>query len=584
MSAKKVLKSRGEDEEEEEEVLDLGASKLPVPPDGGWGWFVVFGSFMIHVIADGVTYSFGIFIEEFMRYFEVGASSVSFIVSILVGVTLGSGPIASIVTNKYGCRVATIAGAVFATFGLAISAALSNIPALCLSIGICAGFGFGLIYLPAIVCVSMYFEKKRAFATGIAVCGSGIGTFILSPLTSTLIEKYEWQGAILVIAGIVSLCFLFGFLFKPLGPPSPSPKNKKTSDQATEEFEKMLNSNPENGAPEICLNGEALRPLEKQYQANSTRMALSHPVISNISKVDCSKSNGESDVVFYGSYSKIYDKNRAPNRAPETKGSGQNLVLNRKDIFYSGSLYNLREFRDDPDGYTKNVTISAEESENTGNLCQQWMKAFNKLVDFSLLKDSIYIMFVISNFLTSIGFNVPYVYTFDRAQNSLKMSKEDASFLISIIGIANTLGRIVLGYISDKPWLNTLYLYNSCLAICGLCLGLSNFCLDYTTQAIYCAVYGVTSGAYVGLTSVVLVDLIGLDQLTHGFGLLLLFQGIASVIGPPIVGALKDWQGTYDTGFYFAGFIIFLSGVMLFILPWMQKRSKKKTQPVQSVA
>jgi hypothetical protein len=46
-----------------------------------------------------------------------------------------------------------------------------------------SGFGFGLIYLPAIVSVSMYFEKKRAFATGIAVCGSGLGTFIMSPVT-----------------------------------------------------------------------------------------------------------------------------------------------------------------------------------------------------------------------------------------------------------------------------------------------------------------------------------------------------------------------------------------------------------------
>ena len=45
------------------------------------------------------------------------------------------------------------------------------------------GLGFGLIYLPAIVSVSMYFEKKRAFATGIAVCGSGLGTFIMAPVT-----------------------------------------------------------------------------------------------------------------------------------------------------------------------------------------------------------------------------------------------------------------------------------------------------------------------------------------------------------------------------------------------------------------
>ena len=46
-----------------------------------------------------------------------------------------------------------------------------------------SGLGFGLIYLPAIVSVSMYFEKKRGAATGIAVCGSGLGTAVFSPLT-----------------------------------------------------------------------------------------------------------------------------------------------------------------------------------------------------------------------------------------------------------------------------------------------------------------------------------------------------------------------------------------------------------------
>ena len=111
---------------------------------------------------------------------------------------------------------------------------------------------------------------------------------------------------------------------------------------------------------------------------------------------------------------------------------------------------------------------------------------------------------------------------------------------------------------------------------------LSAFCLDYYSLAVYAAVFGATIGAYVGLTSVVLVDLLGLDKLTNAFGLLLLFQGIASFVGPPIAGKfpqqvhkvfnwipmfslcnagrLRDVTGSYDAGFYVAGFMIAISG------------------------
>ena len=120
-------------------------------------------------------------------------------------------------------------------------------------------------------------------------------------------------------------------------------------------------------------------------------------------------------------------------------------------------------------------------------------KTLGKMTDVNLMHDGIFIMFAVSNFLTSIGFNVPYVYTVvsekahllighwhqstllcmkhflqDRAVQ-MGIEKENASFLLSVIGIANTLGRIVLGYVSDRPWLNRLYTYNICLAICGLC-------------------------------------------------------------------------------------------------------------------
>ena len=41
------------------------------------------------------------------------------------------------------------------------------------------------------------------------------------------------------------------------------------------------------------------------------------------------------------------------------------------------------------------------------------------------------------------------------------------------------------------------------------------------------------------LTTLVLADLLGADKFTNAFGLLLLFQGVATFIGPPIVGNIQ---------------------------------------------
>lgn len=127
----------------------------------------------------------------------------------------------------------TIAGAVLASACMVISYWAENVITLCFTIGIGTGLGFGLIYLPAIVSVTMYFEKKRSLATGIAVCGSGFGTFIFAPIISKLIEEFGWRGSLLILAAIVLKCVLFGALFRPLEEEKSDSKNelKKTEAQ-----------------------------------------------------------------------------------------------------------------------------------------------------------------------------------------------------------------------------------------------------------------------------------------------------------------------------------------------------------------
>lgn len=186
------------------------------PPDGGWGWVVVFASFMVNLIADGITFSFGVFYPHFLEYFGEGKGKTAWIASIFMAMPLLSGPIASFLTDRYGCRLVTVCGALLAALGFVISAFVDNMETLFLTFGIMAGFGLSLCYVAAVVIVAYYFDKKRSLATGISVCGSGIGTFIFAPLTYVLLDEYGWRGTTLILAGLFLNMAVCGLLFRDL--------------------------------------------------------------------------------------------------------------------------------------------------------------------------------------------------------------------------------------------------------------------------------------------------------------------------------------------------------------------------------
>ncbi len=79
------------------------------------------------------------------------------------------------------------------------------------------GIGFLNFYLAAIVAVQQYFDKKRAFATGIVSSGLSLGIFVWSPVTRFLIDKYNWQGALLLEGGIFLNGIILGALLRPQG-------------------------------------------------------------------------------------------------------------------------------------------------------------------------------------------------------------------------------------------------------------------------------------------------------------------------------------------------------------------------------
>lgn len=134
--------------------------------DGGYGWTVVGASFVAHVIADGCGFSFGVLFAELLDAFGESKGRTAWVGSLFVSIPAVCGPIAGVMTTRYGCRVTTIIGGLIAGVGCFASAYARSVAELCLTFGVIAGFGLSLVFVPSVVVVAFYFEKNRAFATG----------------------------------------------------------------------------------------------------------------------------------------------------------------------------------------------------------------------------------------------------------------------------------------------------------------------------------------------------------------------------------------------------------------------------------
>ncbi|PBC31691.1 Monocarboxylate transporter [Apis cerana cerana] len=229
----KVPQQNGRRNEEQLQMEDIHDNnnesievEMVVPPDGGWGWVIVAASFMCNLFVDGIIFSFGVFLNDISDAFAVSKARVALVGSLQSGFYLMAGPFVSALANRYGFRLVAILGSVISCSAFVLSYFSTSIEFLYISYGVLGGIGAGLIYVPAVITTGFYFERWRALATGIAVCGSGIGAFLLAPISDVLVKRFGWRGALLFqadvlvanIAGMLLNCSIFGAMFRPLKP------------------------------------------------------------------------------------------------------------------------------------------------------------------------------------------------------------------------------------------------------------------------------------------------------------------------------------------------------------------------------
>ncbi len=76
-------------------------------------------------------------------------------------------------------------------------------------------------------------------------------------------------------------------------------------------------------------------------------------------------------------------------------------------------------------------------------------------------------LFAFSNFILSLAHSATHLFLADRAIEN-GVGPDDSRFLHSIIFFSSTVCQIFWGFIADIPRMNRLWIYITCLIVCGI--------------------------------------------------------------------------------------------------------------------
>ncbi|XP_061191800.1 monocarboxylate transporter 12-like [Saccostrea echinata] len=611
---------------------------LPPAPDGGYGWVIVISSFFVMLISEGFSLSFGVLFTELSDVFKQSKSVTSIIASLFYGIPMICGPIASAIVTKLGCRKAQILGGLITSVGVLASAFVDSIGLICFTLGFVAGFGLSIGYITSAVLVAYYFEKKRSLASGLSVCGSGIGTFVFAPLLEFLIEEYGWRGTFVILSAITLNLVVCGALMRPLEF-TPLEEWKRN----LEKFENMAKTISESKLHNRNCLANSSDMLNLDYHNDNKCLAekrqrchsmVQLPTFTNKSKnipldmLCVVRRNGKNSQHILKKYFQSMDtinvhttgntcapnKDRLPGqeminvvanddqnachekdrlvkddivrKRSKKKSLVRRKTLNRrtiiqyyplfrKDLFYRRSL---KRFTVTPKNRPKSCpaihpeVLDESDDEDDDNdssiprllrLSKHIKKMFKLMFDFKIMKNPFFLMFLISNFISYFWYDVPYVFLNDIA---IEGGIEDPAFIISILGIVNTFGQIVYGFIGDRN-IDLTLLYGVSIMLSGLCVMIVPWFLSFVPLCIIASLFGFFVSASYALDTVILVEIVGIDKLTNSYGLTMMMQGLANIIGPPVAGLLYDLSGSYDHTFLVGGSFFSFSGLLLILLP-----------------
>lgn len=166
-------------------------------------------------------------------------------------------------------------------------------------------------------------------------------------------------------------------------------------------------------------------------------------------------------------------------------------------------------------------------------------------------------------------------------QQKVGLQPQEAALIVSFLGIANSLGRVFWGTMSDRfgrmPTLISTYI------VSALCLMTLSWFSTLTLTVIGLAGIALCFGGYLGIMPSICADFFGSKHIGINYGILFTAYGVAAVVGPRLASWIKDMNaGSYDVAFtlvMFMNVVAIVIGILLVL-----KKSKSQVMSTATQA
>ncbi|CAF0906305.1 unnamed protein product [Adineta steineri] len=586
MAAKQISKKKHLEEEQvklksiDKQPIDEEYEYVTIPPDGGFGWVVAIAAMLCNLVCDGTLFAFGAMKLHLQKDFQCSDMLILMVGSVPCGVYLLVGPIVSGLANRYGCRPIIIIGSIGASACMVLSTFSPNVWAMMIIYGVFGGIFFGMVYLPSVVMVSFYFDKKRPIANGIVTAGTGIGALSFGPLADFLMGKLGWKTGMLIFAGIMLTCIVFGAIMKPLQPTRvPIKKDIELETSVNSQYKKGQHTPSsavyrekagETNVPLLPPGDESARISNPATVPGSNNGSSEIPAVTTVGMISSPLDQSQHKRTTSISSHTSVDSNG--NRVGVSNPEDASRPLYKKDALFMGSKQQLHMSHtslNKTNPYMSSVTnipAATTEEKKKESAVQAFANILGAMTDLSILKNKQMLLICIGNIFSMLGYYLPIMCLISFAIEDMGVNQTTASFLLTIFGFCNTIGRFAGGPIAMLPHLSALRVHNALLFTAGILTVLAAYAYNFTTCALYAGLMGFAIAPHMSLMPNIICDSVGLDRFTTAFGVLFLFRGVTSIIGPPAAGFLKDYTKKYDLAFAIGGAMIVVASFFHFCI------------------